>query len=305
MLSPVSEDHPRQAPRGGSSCVHLLGVRGSTPAPGAEFAGTGGHTSCVGLAPASGGPEGRWLVLDAGTGFRNLAGVLGGAALDADVVLTHLHWDHVQGLPFLRHADRPDARIDLWIPAASERTSDAEALELLARGFAPPSFPIRPDELGGAWRFHAAVAGELATAVPGTRVVADEVHHKGGTTFGVRVERAGRSFAYVPDHCVGRASDEDLDRTRRLCSGVDVLFHDSQYLTHERAIADDYGHCTVADAVDLAVTAGAARLVLIHHAPGRDDAAIPAALDEAIARVAHHGAALTVELGREGDVVEV
>ncbi len=291
--------------------VRLLGVRGSTPAPGERFARVGGHTSCLAVAPPGDDPAGRWLVLDAGTGFRGLAEVLGDRALDADVVLTHLHWDHIQGLPFLRNADRPDARIDLWIPAPEAEPGvapedvDAAALELLARGFAPPSFPIRPDELGGTWRFRALRPGPLDVAAPDTCATAVEVRHKGGVTVGVRVERGGRSLAYVPDHCVGRASRRDLEGVRELCAGVDVLLHDSQYVEHERAIADDFGHCTATDAVDLAVSAGAARLVLIHHAPGRDDASISDVVDEAAARIAHLGSALRLELGTEGQLLEV
>ncbi|CAN5465843.1 MBL fold metallo-hydrolase [soil metagenome] len=299
--------------------IQLMGVRGSTPAPGDDFSTVGGHTSCLAVLPDS--PDGRMLVLDAGTGFRNLAKVLGDSPLRADVLLTHLHWDHMQGLPFLAQADRPDASVELWIPlagvrldepgpaaapdhgehgdpGASHKPVDDQALELLARGFAPPSFPIRPDGLRGDWRFRALGPGPLPTAR--YQIHLDEVHHKGGTTLGIRVERDGRSFAYLPDHCIGVASPEQLARAGRLVQGVDVLFHGSQYLEAERATADAFGHCTARDAVDLAHRAGAGRLVLIHHAPHRDDAHIGLVLGEAAARVAELGSELSVEVGTEG-----
>ena len=95
----------------------LCGVRGSTPAPGVEFSAVGGNTSCVAF-PAH---NGRWLLLDAGTGMVRLAGVLDDAPLRASVLLTHLHWDHTHGLPFLPNADNECAEIDVLLPAPAER----------------------------------------------------------------------------------------------------------------------------------------------------------------------------------------
>ena len=86
----------------------LCGVRGSTAAPGEDHVRTGGHTSCVAIRSS----HGRWLVLDAGTGIRRLGSMLGDAPLRGSILLTHLHWDHTQGLPFVPQADRPDADID-------------------------------------------------------------------------------------------------------------------------------------------------------------------------------------------------
>lgn len=236
-----------------------LGVRGSTAAPGAEFARYGGHTSCVAVLPDDGGPPA--LVLDAGTGIRRLTGLLAGAPFTGDVLLTHLHWDHVQGLPFCRAVDRDDARVSLWLPDPGR-----DAAAVLARSMSPPHFPIGPDGLRGAWSFGGLKPGTSVHA--GVEVTAADIAHKGGRTFGYRLTSGGRSVAYLPDHAPGPDLPPDLGR---LIGGVDVLVHDGQFLAAERDTAVAFGHSTVDDAIALAVRAGAGRLVLTHHAPDRTD----------------------------------
>ena len=123
--------------------AHLLGVRGSIPAPGLPFVRYGGNTSCVALAHDGAAPS---LVLDAGTGIRGLSTVLDDAPFDGSLLLTHLHWDHVEGLPFCTSMDRPDARTDLLLPAQPDGTGAAATL---ARMMSPPNFPIGPEGLIG------------------------------------------------------------------------------------------------------------------------------------------------------------
>jgi len=183
--------------------IHLCGVRGSTPAPGAEFVRYGGHTSCVAIAPDGDAPR---LILDAGTGLRRVTGLLGGAPFAGTIILTHLHWDHVHGLPFFSAGDRDDARVTLLLPEQEAQNEEAQtkegsagAEEVLARGMSPPHFPITPAGLRGDWSF-----GSLAPGVfkaEGFTVEAREVPHKGGRTFGYRVSDSHSTVAYLPDHC--------------------------------------------------------------------------------------------------------
>jgi ribonuclease BN (tRNA processing enzyme) len=274
--------------------VMLCGVRGSTPAAGAQYCDVGGHTSCVGVA---GAPHEWTLVLDAGTGLRRLDAVLNGAPFRGTIVLTHLHWDHAHGLPFFTSGDRTDARVDLYLPAQDGLSPGDDAAALLARGMSPPHFPIGPDGLRGTWRFLA--FGEGSIDVPGFHVTAAEVPHKGGRTMGFRIESDGRAFAYMPDHRPGAATPAQRRSALALSRDVDVLLHGAPFFESERATADVYGHATVDDAIELAAEAGAARLVLVHHAPHRTDVDI----ETLTGRL--ETAPMPVVVGREGDVLDI
>jgi phosphoribosyl 1,2-cyclic phosphodiesterase len=241
----------------------MLGVRGSTPAPGADFVRYGGHTSCLAITREGG--DRPTLVLDAGTGLRSLTSLLGGDAYDGSIVLSHLHWDHMQGLPFFSAGDREAARVDLYVPAQDGRSGR----DLLAHSFSPPSFPITPEGLHGTWAFHAMDEGRHK--VEGLAVTAVEIEHKGGRTFGLRVDDERGSVAYLPDHAPAAGVSDAL---LAMLDGVDVLIHDAQFLEGERPVAVDYGHATVQDSVKLAETCGASTVVLFHHSPARTDAAL-------------------------------
>lgn len=124
--------------------VHVLGVRGSTPAPGHAFARHGGNTSCLALARDGESPR---LVLDAGTGIRALGALLEGAPFSGVVLRGHLHWDHTQGLPFSRALDDDGAEVLLCLP---DQEDGDDAVDVLGRAMSPPHFPIGPESLRGA-----------------------------------------------------------------------------------------------------------------------------------------------------------
>ena len=176
--------------------AYFLGVRGSTPAPGESFVRYGGHTSCVAIAhDDSAAPT---LILDSGTGIRRLSALLGGEAFAGTILLTHLHWDHVHGLPFFQAADREDARAELFLP---EQPDGGEAADVLAQGMSPPHFPIEPDELRGKWSFATLSPGPFEAE--GFSLEAREIPHKGGRTYGYRVSDGTSVLTYMPDHCPG------------------------------------------------------------------------------------------------------
>jgi phosphoribosyl 1,2-cyclic phosphodiesterase len=265
----------------------FLGVRGSTCAPGAEFVRYGGHTSCVAVTPRGG--DKPTLLLDAGTGIRSASGMLHGDAFEGTILVSHLHWDHVQGLPFFGAADRPEASVRMIVPAQDGRSGR----DLLAQLMSPPGFPIEPEGLIGDWTFEALEAGP--TILEGFGVTAVDVAHKGGRTFGYVLEDDGRRVAYVPDHApaVG-VSEEALAALH----GVNVLVHDAQFLEWERPRARDYGHATVDDAVHLAEKVGAHTVVLFHHGPHRTDDALDTMADVVPTD-------LTVVTAAEGMVIDV
>jgi phosphoribosyl 1,2-cyclic phosphodiesterase len=264
-------------------------VRGSTPAPGLAFARYGGHTSCVALAHDGG--TAPVLVLDAGTGLRRLSGLLDGDAFRGTIALTHLHWDHVQGLPFCPAIDRSDACVRLLIPGSDDGTP---VVDVLARGMSPPHFPITPQELRGEWHFDGLEPGEYA--LEGFRVTAAEVPHKGGRTFGYRVDDGRSSVAYIPDH--GPASPDDLGgAVAELVRGVDLLLHDSQHTAEEWPARAHFGHSSAEYTVALGEACGVGRVVLFHHDPSRTDIEV----DRLLARF--EGAKVPVEAASEETVL--
>jgi phosphoribosyl 1,2-cyclic phosphodiesterase len=246
--------------------VRFCGVRGSTPAPGAEFLRYGGHTSCVALAHGDAAPT---LALDAGTGLVNLTAALGGAPFRGTLLLGHLHWDHTHGLPFFGGGDRPESKVRLVMPA------QGDPVEVLSRMMSPPHFPIGPRELEGDWRFDAIEPG--AHEMEGFTVVAAEVPHKGGRTFGYRISDGRSTIAYLSDHCplaIDAGPDGEGARhavALELCDRADLVIHDAQFRSEERQTALLYGHSTVPYAVALAEEARARTIALFHHNPFRTD----------------------------------
>ena len=259
--------------------IALHGVRGSTPVSGPDFQRYGGHSSCVAI--ASDDRALPTLVLDAGTGLLRLAREFGPDPFRGTILCTHLHWDHVQGLPFFFAADRDDAEVTFVQPA------QGDPLATMARAMSPPHFPITPDGLRGAWKY--------ASVEPGTHdfggfsVTAREVPHKGGRAFGYRIERDGRSFTYVPD-----AVDDSDDAVIPLAQGADVLLRGAPYVASESERARDFGHGTIEHTIGVARRAGVGRLIVTHHGPTRTDDA----LDEI-------AASRGVELAVEGLVIEL
>ena len=253
--------------------VSFYGVRGSTPCPSAGNRRYGGNTACVALESPGHDP----VVLDLGTGLRfwgeslPLDGSFRGHAL-----VTHLHWDHVQGLPFFVPVNRPGAQLDIYGPPSEDGLSLADAFGEFMR---PPYFPVRVGDLAGDFRFHTLDDGDHAVGDAKVRV--RQVPHVGATN-GYRVEMDGVSIAYVPDHQQPLDGSFDVaESVLELCDGVDLLIHDAQYTPLEFEAKAHWGHCTVEYAVRVAAQAGVRRLALFHHDPDHDDAMVDRLLDGA------------------------
>lgn len=279
--------------------VLFCGVRGSTCAPGSDFVRYGGNTPCVALAHDARRPS---LVLDGGTGVRNLSRHLEGHPFRGTILLGHLHWDHTQGLPFFAAANEADSEVAVVMPAQG----DPE--QVLERAFSPPHFPVAPSQLQGRWRVGSLEPGDHV--VEGFEVLAAEIPHKGGRTFGYRVtsrSETGRSvsLAYLSDHSPVAAGDGPHgmgayhESAMALARDVDVLIHDAQHTAAEFPARRHLGHSTVEYAVGLAEAAGARKLVLFHHDPSRTDDQIDAIV------VAHSCAGVEVVAAAEGLVLQL
>jgi phosphoribosyl 1,2-cyclic phosphodiesterase len=274
--------------------VTFCGVRGSTPAPGADFARYGGNTSCVAVAHSATTPP--VLLLDAGTGLSRVTDLMDGQPFRGTLLLTHLHWDHSLGLPFFRAGDRPDARVTLLLPGQADGQG-AEAL--LGQVMAPPYFPITPSQLRGDWTFGTLSPGQDAAEgfkAEGLLVEAREIPHKGGRTLGYRVTDGHSVLAYVTDHCptaLGPGPDglgEYHEAALALADGADVLIHDAQLVAEEVPAEGYFGHAAAEYAIGLADRASASHVVLFHHKPARTDDQ----LDDIAARFASSHIPVTV-----------
>jgi ribonuclease BN (tRNA processing enzyme) len=252
--------------------VYFCGVRGSTPAPGLPFVRYGGHTSSVALAHDGERPT---LVLDAGTGLREVTNLLGAEPFRGTILLSHLHWDHVHGLPFFQGGAREGHRVDVLLPAV-----DGDPVGTIARGISPPHFPVGPLELGVGWSYSALEEGPLSRE--GFDVEVHEIPHKGGRAFGFRVSDGSGSVAYLPDHFpLGAGSGPEgigalHPAALALARDVDVLVHDAQFVQSEFPAVTYLGHSAIEYAVSLARAAHARALVLFHHSPARTDDEIDA-----------------------------
>lgn len=256
--------------------VSFCGVRGSTPAPGAAFLRYGGHTSCVALAHDDGPVR---LLLDAGTGLQAVAPLLDGPFVGS-IVLGHLHWDHTHGLPFFGPGLAPGHRVAVHLPRQDGGTGE----QLLGRCLSPPNFPIVPAQLGPGWSFHDLDEG--STDIEDFRVTVREIPHKGGRTFGIRVEADGATVAYLSDHSPtalgpGPSGQGELHPAAcALARGADLLIHDAQHRAAEFPGVQFLGHASPDYAVELGRAAGVGTVVLFHHAPARTDDEVDAMLAE-------------------------
>jgi phosphoribosyl 1,2-cyclic phosphodiesterase len=276
--------------------VRYWGARGSIPAPSPAMAGYGGNTACVELTLS----DGTELILDAGTGIRELGRARACDAGPVHVLLTHLHLDHIQGLMFFAPLFDPAFDVRVAGPAAL----DGPLLNRLARYISAPLAPVEMRELPASVRFEEVRSGswELGPA----RVEAAFVNHR-GPTLGYRITDGDVTVAYIPDH--EPALGQRLDRGDpawisgiALARDADLLIHDSQFSDDEYEGHAGWGHSTVGDAVTFARRSGAKRLALFHHDPQHDDAALDDLLADARSR---GGGAVEVDAAREGQAVEL
>ncbi len=257
--------------------VRLWGTRGSVASPGPDTVRYGGNTACVEVRTTSG-----LIVLDAGTGIRALGVNLRGYVGRIDLLLTHLHLDHLQGIGFFEPAFRPDCELHIWGPPST--TEDLR--ERLTRYLSPPLFPVRLRDLDPGVVLHDVPHGPFD--IGDVRIVGDAVIHP-GPTVGYRIEDGPSVLAYLPDHepALGLARfplDPDWTSGHALAAGADVLIHDAQYTTAEYAAKAGWGHSSIEHTWAFAVQAGVRRLVTFHHDPSHSDDDLDALVGELQAR---------------------
>lgn len=273
--------------------LRFWGTRGSVPAPGPQTTRYGGNTSCVEVLTDD--PH-HAVVLDAGSGIRPLGDALPDDLARVDVLLTHLHMDHILGLGFFAPLFRPDVEVHLWGPGSTTQ----ELGPRLARYLSPPLFPVRVRDLPNL-ELHELEFEPFE--IPGLRVRAALVTHP-GPTVGYRLDDGRSTAAYLPDHEPALGAHEFPQRPEwtsgySLAAGADVLVHDAQYTGHEYAEHLGWGHSSIEHALDFAELAGVATLVPFHHDPSHDDDLL-----DALYRDAATGRPFAVVPAREGQTID-
>ncbi len=255
--------------------VTLLGSRGSFPHIGPEMMRYGGNTSCVEVV----GSDGTVVMLDAGTGIRNASSAVDKTLKRMDILLTHFHMDHLQGLGFFAPLFNPNMEVHIWGPPSTTMTLH----DRLSRYLSPPLFPVCIRDFTCNLHFHNAPRGQFK--VGGLEIASDVVCHP-GPTMGYRVSENGSSLAYLPDHEVALGACHFPNETAwtsgyKLTEGADLLLHDSQYNEQEYSDKVGWGHSTPRQSAQFASMASVKTLLTFHHDPNHDDDTVDALVADA------------------------
>jgi phosphoribosyl 1,2-cyclic phosphodiesterase len=279
--------------------VTFWGTRGSIPTPGPATARYGGNTACISISSG----DGRLVILDAGSGLRPLGHELmkqRNGIITADILLSHTHWDHIQGLPFFKPLSARDTSVTIY-GAAQE---GVPLKEILGRQMDPMVFPVPLNALAASLTVVEIEEGEFETDE--FKVCAFRLRHP-GTTLGYRLvpHSRGRQVAYVTDNELGPGGTYEVtadwrSRMVEFIAGADTLIHDAMYLDQIIQARAGWGHSTPRQAVDLAREGRCRRLILFHHEPEHDDEALDRLVADTRDYAASVAPGLTVEAAMEG-----
>jgi phosphoribosyl 1,2-cyclic phosphodiesterase len=281
--------------------VKVWGARGSVPAPGPEMSRYGGNTSCVELELS----DGSTLIIDAGTGIRGLGVGIAAKPPKINILLTHLHLDHIQGLMFFAPCFCSDSEITIWGPSSPEASLE----ERIARYLSAPLSPVEVCELPCDVSFLDTPGSEWEIG-PAT-VRAEAVIHP-GPTLGYRITDNGTTLTYISDHEPGLGAPLESLEPEWMISGYD-LAHDADLLIHDCQYTDDeypdhvgWGHSRLTDTLTFARRVDAKRLMLFHHDPLHSDDFLDAFYDTAVERwTAMGGEATGIEMAGEGSELDL
>lgn len=283
--------------------VRFWGVRGAIPAPGPDTIRYGGNTACVSVHTRSGG----LVVIDMGTGLMHLgnelmAGDFGRGTGRATILLSHTHWDHIQGLGFFAPVFVAGNQFTVWGPGGSP-----EVLEGILEGQMDPNFsPLQSlKNFSAVFDVRAMPCGEPIAAA-GATITAREHPHGAATALAFRIEESGRSFVYASDVGQPIAGASPDPAAVAFYRGADVLLHDTTYRPEDQATRRNRGASSYEDAAAAAVAAAAGRLVMFHYDQDYSDDDVDALAASCRADLDRRGgASIGLVAAREGDEVEI
>lgn len=274
--------------------VTLYGVRGSLACSGSEIEMYGGNTSCVSVSES----DDTVLILDAGTGIRYLGVVLDKKIRRVDILLSHFHLDHLQGLGFFKPLYDPFMEVHIYGPASSNH----DLYKQLARYFSMPLFPVAIRDFPCKLYLHAVPRVEFSIGM--FNIFGQMICHP-GFTLGYRITSPNGKIAYLPDHEPALGSkhfplEAEWTSGYEIAAGVELLIHDAQYTEEEYPSHIGWGHSTIDQAVLFAQLTKVKKLVTFHHDPEHTDNILDNMTSKAIAALPPH--TLELRCGREGDV---
>src|SRR5215207_4069940 len=279
--------------------VTFWGARGSIPTPGPDTARYGGNTACISIV----GRRDRLVILDAGSGLRPLGHELmkrRSGVLMADILLSHTHWDHIQGLPFFKPLSSRDTSVYIY----GAEQEGVPLKEILGRQMDPMVFPVPLNALAASLTVVEIEQGDFE--IDDFRVCTFRLRHP-GTTLGYRLvpSAGGREVAYLTDNELGPGGTYEVPpdwraRLVEFVQGADILIHDAMYLDQIIQARAGWGHSTPRQAVDLAREGRCRRLILFHHEPEHDDAALDLLVEDTKGYAAQVAPTLMVEAAVEG-----
>ena len=276
--------------------LQFWGVRGSIPTPGPTTVRYGGNTACVSVDLG----HDTLLVLDAGTGIRALGEHLVAQDTDIFVLLSHAHWDHIQGFPFFAPIYQPHRMISIF-PTRMGHTLWCPTLEQMDG----MHFPVTPEDLPAQVRCLTENGLEVFQD-RGCHLSWIATNHPGGGT-GYRLEHAGRSLVYLTDNELEPPYEKatSFAEFAEFCRHTDVLIHDAQYLQSDMPAKHGWGHSLVQQACQLAVAAEVKHLILFHHDPVRTDDGLDAIQEETRAWIHTQNRHMQCTAAYEGLVVDI
>ena len=272
--------------------VEFWGVRGSVPSPGPKTTRYGGNTSCVSITA-----DNKILILDAGTGIRNLgSAIIGKPELEIFVIVTHSHWDHIQGFPFFTPIYQPNRPVHMFPTLHKKNVVLASLIDQMDGAH----FPITPDQVPSNFNFVTENPLEFLEN-NGFQLEMVPMNHP-GKAFGYKITIEDKIICYFTDNEIDPPYEKsiELDELTNKCRYADILIHDAQYIEEDMPLKHGWGHSLISQVTKLGESARVENLVYYHHDPERSDDDIDAELEKASQILKKNGSSVVPYFAHEG-----